>query len=298
MTSKINLMQKSILFIIEENVFKGEACFDNSNDVFLISQALFLGFRVYLTTPQAMLKQALGKELKEFENFTVLQLSSQFDRQKIIQQIQTSFYYQVLNCLVAMPPKPDSSNDTQSKVLLFGAKTSQINLLQLPIFNRAEPISLSNQFYDLLIALKGKQAKILPDPQLNKILGDKLAIYAIHNNQKIANINLLEGVNLKGGNNKISFKTKFIAVGDDNFSSKKAEQFYQLLIADNFVQAKLDFALEYKSFTKAAKEYLKFHQQLIVVLLPSAAVFQPENVYPERFSVPTVAKVTAAPALA
>ena len=130
------------------------------------------------------------------------------------------------------------------------------------IFNRAEPISLTNQFYEILINWQKNGAKILPDPYLNNILGDKLAIDAIHYHKTIAGIDLLDGIWIKNQENQISFATKIINISSNKLSGEEIIQFYDLLIANNFAQAKELFSEEYQAFMQGAKEYLAFHIEL------------------------------------
>jgi hypothetical protein len=90
----------------------------------------------------------------------------------------------------------------------------------------------------------------------------ELAIYAIHYNQTIAGLNLLDGINFVDEKNKISFESKIICISKNDLNAQKILQFYDLLIAENFAKAEEIFKDEYQIFMQGAKEYLEFHGKL------------------------------------
>lgn len=252
--------QKPILFIVEQAIIDGKAYFGSSNDLLLIVQTLKIalenGLEIYLTTPKNILEQNSSKQ------FSALKLSENLDQKEIDNQIKTAWHKQVINCLLALPTNASNDEKSRSKILFLDAKTKIINLDEVQIFNRAEPISLTDQFYDILISWQNNGVKILPNPYLNKILGDKLAVDAIHNNRSIAGINLLAGVNFKDGENKISFESQVISLSKNNLSAVEISQFYDLLIAENFQKAEAIFKDEYEIFMQGVAQYLTFHRQL------------------------------------
>ncbi|MFT7086924.1 MAG: hypothetical protein ACJAZX_000347 [Rickettsiales bacterium] len=248
-------MSKSVLFIVEKNILDGKSYFGASNDLLLISSAIKMGFEVYVSTPADVILNC-----HKNTNFPVLRLKRNIDA--IDKEIKRSWAKEVVNCFLAISSNPILSEKERSKILFLGAKKIEINLNGILIFNRAEPISLNNKFYDLLISWQNIGLKIAPNPYLNKILGDKLAINAIHENFLIAGIDLLEGVNLEKGQNEISFKTKIIPISRNNLSGAEIVQFYDLIIADNFSKAQGKFAAEYQIFINGAEQYLEFHQKL------------------------------------
>lgn len=257
------MRNKKILFIVEKNLLEGKFYLGSSNDLILIFQALQQGLQVYLSTPKNILAQ------NQLQKFSALKLSENLYQGKIIpkfisiaDEIKTAWHHQVINCLLAKPNDADDAEKSRSKILFLDSKIEAINLNEILIFNRAEPISLSNKFYDTLISWQKKGAKILPNPFLNKILGDKLAIYAIHYNQTIAGLNLLDGINFADEKNKISFESKIIWISKNDLTAQKILQFYDLLIAENFAKAEEIFKDEYQIFMQGAKEYLEFHGKL------------------------------------
>ena len=216
------MIGSKILFIIEENVLQGQAEFGYSNDALFIWQALNLGLEVFLTTPEQILKSA-----NDSQNFPAFKLEN-LNPDATFSQIIQSFSKEIINAVLAIK---DLSQKKGSKILFENLTPQKINLKEVKIFNRAEPISLSDEFYQVLINWQQAGIKILPNPFFNHILGDKLAIYGINHNLPIDGIDLLEKVDFKKGENAISFKTKIIKV-------QRGE------------------------FLKAAKEYLDFHQEL------------------------------------
>ncbi len=273
------MKNKKILFIVEENILAGRAYFGASNDLLLINSALKQGAKIYLTTPKEILQK------NQFQEFSALKLSENLDQNKITDGIIKSWHKQVINCSLALPYGADD-DELSSQILLNDAKMECINLKEVAVFNRAEPISLTNKFYDVLIGWQKNGVKILPNPYLNKILGDKLAIDAIHNNTKfyhtltfldqenqgfsrykipskaIADIDLLAGVTFQYGENKISFESKIITLSKNNLTAEEIAQFYDLLIAGDFQKAEKIFSDEYQIFMDGVREYLAFHQKL------------------------------------
>ncbi|MCE3255842.1 MAG: hypothetical protein K0R25_1336 [Rickettsiaceae bacterium] len=244
-----------ILFITEKNVIDGKAHFGSSNDLLLIYCALKQGFEIYLTTPKNI------ETCQDFSRLQVLKLPKNPDLKLVEEQIKKAFHRQVINCLLTLPFEANQ-DETNSKILFSGTEISEIDIKKIPIFNRAEPVSLTDFFYDILISLQKNGAKILPNPSLNKILGDKLAIYAIHYNKKIDEIDLLEGIDFSGNKNQISFESRIIKVSSNKLSAKETEKFYDLILKKDFSAAQKLFADEYEIFMQGAKEYVEFHRKL------------------------------------
>ncbi|MFT6259258.1 MAG: hypothetical protein ACJA0S_001246 [Rickettsiales bacterium] len=249
------MKNKPILFIVEKTIIDGKSYFGSSNDLLLISSALKMGFEVYVATPTDVVLNH-----NKTTNFLVLKLSKNIDA--VDEELTKFFAKEVINCLLALPPKPTQSEKEQSGILFLRSKKTEIDLNKVLIFNRAEPISLNDKFYDLLILWQNLGIKISPNPYLNKILGDKLAINAIHENFPIAGINLLEGVDFAKGENEISFKTKIIPISKNDLSGDKISEFYDLLIDKNFSKANEEFGAEYRVFIQGAEGYLEFHKEL------------------------------------
>jgi hypothetical protein len=247
---------RKILFIVEQNLVDGRLYFGASNDLLLIFEALRMGLEIYLTTPQNISQKT------NLDNFLALKLSENLDPKKVIAEIKNAWVQQVTNCLLALPTEAEAGEKARSKILFLDAKTQLISLKEILIFNRAEPISLTDKFYDILIDWQKNGIKICPDPYLNKILGDKLAIDAIHNNRQIAGINLLEGIKFADQENQISFESEIISISKNNLQASEIAQFYDLIIAKNFEKAQEIFSDEYQIFMQAARKYLAFHQQL------------------------------------
>ncbi len=250
------MKNRKILFIVEQNVLDGTSYLGTSNDLLLIIESLKIGWEIYLTTPKNISKET------NIDNFLALKLSENLDQKEIAVEIKNAWSKQVINCLLAAPTRAEANEERRSKILFADAKMQFVNLHETLIFNRAEPISLTNKFYDILIGWQQSGIKISPNPHLNKILGDKLAIDAIHNNRQIAGIDLLEGVKFQDGENKISFESKIIAISKDNLSSQEIAKFYDLLNEQNFQKAQEIFADEYQIFMHGVEEYLAFHQKL------------------------------------
>jgi hypothetical protein len=256
-------MQKnqSILFIVEKNLIDGKSYLGSSNDLLLIYEAVKIGLSVYLITPQEIIDQ--GSPSKNFPSKLVaLKLSINLDQKKITNIIKTFWQKEVVNCLLTIGSTPSVSDKLASKELLLELKSEEIDLKKTIIFNRADPVSLSDRFYDLLIDLQKNGAQIIPDPYLNKNLGDKLAVFAIHYNLPIAGFNLLENIDLGGRKNEISFKTKIIQLSHNQLEGHQIAEFYDLLIAQDFSKVQTLFPDEYEIFIKGAKEYQEFHQEL------------------------------------
>ena len=264
MTSKT----KSILFIVEEGIIKGKNYLGSSNDLLLIRQAVVDGLSVYLITPCDIIKQSKSPCLQ------ALKLSTNSNQKEVDREIRLALQDQIVGSLVALPILTNDKEATKSKILFGGAKIETVNINEVPIFNRAEPISLNDQFYDILINWQKNGAKILPNPYLNKIMGDKLSIYALHKNRNIDNINFFEDIDLKKHNNKISFASKIISISCNTLSSNQVAQFYDLLLAQNFQEAKKLFGEEYKIFMQGAEEYIHFHQ-----LLSNGSVIKPVDYF-------------------
>ncbi|MFT6331717.1 MAG: hypothetical protein ACJAW3_000034 [Lentimonas sp.] len=247
------MTKKSILFIVEKNVISGRSDFGSSNDLLLIYQALCLGFDVFLATPSQL--HLNSSKINDFPALKILHLNQAEMTRKIIR----SFKKQVVNCFLAIN---DLSAKEDSKIMLEGAKLEKINLEEMPIFNRAEPVSLSSEFYETLIKWQKFGLNILPDPFLNKIFGDKLAIHLIHQNEAFAGIDLLKNVKFGKGENEISLKTKIVKISNENLSAAQIFQFHNLLKIGDLKQAEKLFADEFNIFQKGVSEYLDFHQYL------------------------------------
>ncbi|MES2677154.1 MAG: hypothetical protein V4612_02410 [Pseudomonadota bacterium] len=242
------MRNQKILFIVEENVLNGRSYFGASNDLLLIHSALKSGAEIYLTTPQKLI-----------ESSSLALKLCQPDWRKLNLAIKLSWKKEVLNSIAKMPANPDNS---ASKILFENSQWQNIDWSELTVFNRSEPISLTDNFYKTLISLKNNGAKILPDPHLNQILGDKLAVYALHYQQKIANLDLLESVDFKGLENQISFESQIITLSQNTLNGQQIEQFYQLLEQQNLELVENLFADEYKIFKQGVSEYLQFHLAL------------------------------------
>jgi len=249
-----------ILFIVEQNILDWKSYLGASNDLLLLFEALKMGWEIYLTTPQNIVEQHSQKN--QLENFSALKLSENLDLKEITAEIKNAWAKQVVNFLLALPTVASTEEAARSKILFSNTKIEPVNLNELSVFNRAEPISLTNQFYDILISWQKSGVRIIPDPCLNKILGDKLAIDAIHNNRPISGLNLLEGVKFVDGENKISFESEIIAISKNDLSAQEISQFYDLITAKNFAKAQEIFSDEYQIFMQGAAQYLAFHQKL------------------------------------
>ena len=247
---------RQILFIVEKSIVDGKNYLGSSNDLLLICQALRMGSRVYLATPNDI------HNCKNHHQLSVLKLSDNLNWQQIDDEIKFAWHQEVVNCLVTLPLSASDEQKLRSKILLLDATTEEIDINAMPVFNRSEPTSLTNQFYDLLITLQKNGAKILPNPHLNKTLGDKLAVYAIHCGQTIGGIDLLAGVSFQNEENKISFESEIISISNNNLSASEIAQFYDLIWTENFTTAKNLFANEYQIFIEGAQKYLIFHEQL------------------------------------
>ncbi|MFT6077634.1 MAG: hypothetical protein ACJATU_000844 [Rickettsiales bacterium] len=248
------MQNKILLFIVEKNILDGKSYFGSSNDLLLISSALRMNYEVYLTIPEEVF---LNHE--RISDFPVLRLLKNVDETD--EEIRKYWKKEVVNCLLALGSSP-SPHESQSKILFVDAKTTNINLNEIVIFNRTEPISLTNKFYDLLISWKNIGIRISPDPYLNQILGDKLSINAVHDNFPIAKIDLLEDINFEQGENEISFKTKIISLSNNHLNGEEVSEFYDLLIDKNFEKAEKNFPDEYQIFIQGADKYLEFHREL------------------------------------
>ncbi len=254
------MKNNKILFIVEQSILDGKSYFGASNDLLLLFGALKMGWKIYITTPQNIAEH--NSQKAQLQNFPALKLSENLDLETITSEIKNAWWKQVVNCLLALPTLADADETARSQILFANSEIESVNLNELVIFNRAEPISLTDKFYNILIDWKKSGIKILPDPYLNKILGDKLAIDAIHNNRLIAGIDLLEGVKFSEGTNKISFESEVIAISKNNLSAQEISQFYDLIIAKNFNEAQKIFSDEYQIFIQGVTQYLAFHQKL------------------------------------
>lgn len=249
-------MMHPILFIVEKNLINGESYFGSSNDLLLIFEAIKSGLQVYLTTPHDI---ALNRQ--NFSSYPALKLSN-LNQKKIAQEIKIAWKKQVVNAILALRFEASAEEKQKSKILFENAKIENINLYQINIFNRAEPISLTDEFYKILISIQKDGAKILPDPSLNCVLGDKLLVHAIHENLQIEGVKILDENLAKNNAHKISFESKFIKISNNDLSAINTRKFYDLLISKNFKKAEENFPQEYKIFQEGVLEYLKFHQKL------------------------------------
>ena len=80
----------------------------------------------------------------QFQEFSALKLSENLDQNKITDGIIKSWHKQVINCSLALPYGADD-DELSSQILLNDAKMECINLKEVAVFNRAEPISLTNK---------------------------------------------------------------------------------------------------------------------------------------------------------
>jgi hypothetical protein len=268
MALKTKSSTKSILFIVEKGIIEGKYYFGSSGDLFFIAQALRSGFIVYLTTPKQIIEQ--GK----VSDFLAIKLSTNLNQNQIDEQIKSAWHNQVINAFVALEMNANDNEEAKSKILFNDTKIEKINVCQISIFNRAEPTSLSNKFYDILINWQKNGAKILPNPYLNKTLGDKLAIDAIHYNKSIAGIDLLANIDLKNQKHQISFESKIINISCNVLTNEEIIKFYNLLATKDLAKAKKLFEEEYNIFMRGVKEYIEFHKEL-----DSSSVIKPLNYF-------------------
>jgi hypothetical protein len=242
---------KNILFIVEKKLLEGQSYFGSSNDLLLICSALKANLEVYLTTPDKL----------EEQNFLAIKLSLP-NWQKLNQIIKEIWKKEVFNSLKELPANPTDRDKQQSKILFENSNYEKINWQETIVFNRSEPISLNENFYKILTNLQNSSVKIFPNPALNQVLGDKLSVYALHYNQKIGDINLLQDVNFTGLENQISFESKIINISSNQLNHRQIEHFYQLLEKQNFDEAQKLFSKEWIIFEQGVKQYLQFHQHL------------------------------------
>ena len=108
----------------------------------------------------------------------------------------------------------------------------------MPIFNRSEPISLDDGFYEILMRMKARGAYIRPDPELTQKLGDKLAVKAIHYGEKIGDLDLLEKADIQNEQNQISFETGIENISTNKLGPKTISNFYH---QDHFLSCRESF---------------------------------------------------------
>ena len=298
-------MSKKILFIVEENFIKGESYLATSNDCLLVFTALKEKKEVYLLSPKSLIKQS---QKKYFLNAT--KLSSNLNIDQLDKALSDAFYIETINAMLNISSnlKKDFleseileikknfyktieykkkltallevKNDLKKKsifkssVFLKNATKQKIDISKMPVFNRSEPISLDDNFYNILINLKKNNVFINPDPEINKVASDKTLIYSIHHNKKIFGVNFaknLSAEDLKKGKNKISFDSNFIEIGTDKLSFSETLEFYKKLdkncnkkFADLFEKTDLENILKilYPTITKKNNKYQKIITEL------------------------------------
>lgn len=252
-----------ILFIVEKNIVQGNGYFGSSNDLLLIFEGLKQGKEVYVITPEEFFQTQKNKINLEISAFKL----EKIDLLKVKKLYEESLYIEAINSLCALPASPDLKLKKSSKILFSNAKNVKINLKEVLVFNRTEPVSLNDRFYDCLIKLKNSGVFITPNPELTKILGDKKSVYGVHHNKSISGINLaseLSKEEINQGKNKISFDSLIIKISTERLSTKEIIEFYKSLkkshSKDIFKDKK--FINEFEIFYEGAKEYVKFHEKL------------------------------------
>lgn len=298
-------MSRKILFIVEENFIKGKSYLGTSNDCLLIFTALREKKEVFLLSPQSLIKQ---NQKKYFLNVT--KLSSNLNINHLDKALADAFYIETINAILNISSNLnkkfleseileikknfqkttahkerlvtllEAKNDLKKKsifkssVFLKNATKQKIDASKMPVFNRSEPISLDDNFYNILINLKKNNVFINPDPEINKVASDKTLIYSIHHNKKIFGVNFaknLSAEDLKKGKNKISFDSNFIEIGTDKLSFSETLEFYKKLdkncnkkFADLFEKTDLKNILKilYPTITKKNNKYQKIITEL------------------------------------
>ncbi len=213
---------------------------------------------------------------------TILNISSNINKEFLESELseikrnfqKTTTFQERLTALVEAKNNLKKNSLFKSSIFLKNATEQKIDISKIPIFNRSEPTSLNDNFYEILINLKKNNVFINPDPEINKIAGDKTLIYSIHHNKKIFGINFaknLSAEDLKKGKNKISFDSKFIKIGTDKLSFFEILEFYKKLdkncnkkFADLFEKTDLENIVKilYPKITKKNNKYQKIIAEL------------------------------------
>ncbi len=264
-----NQMSKDnkILFIIEKEVISGNAYFGSSNDLLLIVEALKKGIEVYVITPEEFFISQNNKINFEISAYKL----EEIDLKKVEKLYEECLYREVINALTALPASPDLELKKSSKILFSNSKNIKINLKEVAIFNRTEPVSLDDRFYDCLINLKNSGVFITPNPELTKILGDKKSVYSIHHNAEVEGINLARDLakeDIAQGKNKISFDSLVIKISNEKLTAPEVLEFYRKIEASlekgvtEVIFSTQKFQEEFKIFSDGAKKYVKFHEEL------------------------------------
>ncbi len=223
--------EKPILFIVEPTVLNGTDQFGTSNDLMLISQALRDGYEVYVITPEQLAMQNSTK-------IETLKLAP-IDSTKIDLATGLILHQQAINYCLARPVILPEEYRQQGRIFFEGALPATIDTTTMPIFNRSEPISLDEGFYEILMRMKAAGGYIEPDPELTQKFGDKLAVKAIHYDEKIDDLDLLKKADIQNGQNQISFETGIEDISANKLGSRAISNFYHKL-QNNLGQGLID----------------------------------------------------------
>ncbi len=220
-------MKKEIIFIVEENVIEGKAKLASSGDLSLIFAALKQGLITYLISADQLFKQVTEqKHCKTLELFKLDQPQAKF--WQLIQQVK---YHETIAATFARNYAYSKKQITEF-AQLFNALQQPVSLTykNILMWNRAEPQSLTKEFYQALATIKQQGAKLLSDPLEIYNLGDKKLIHALqHDDGVFAGQDYLGPLKSANLHQDLGFASKILPLFPETYNALATKEFFQAL---------------------------------------------------------------------